>query len=86
MSHHGIGTDLIAQVFDRADAFFAMPQEEKARVAIDAGNRGWAAEGSETLDPDSGQVDRKEAFNMSLRELQAACARISRLCRTWACR
>lgn len=66
LENHGVSADLIARVLAQGDAFFALPEAEKARIAIDAGNRGWAREGSEKLDPESGQVDRKEAFNMGL--------------------
>lgn len=66
LTGHGVSEALIDRVFAAGDAFFALPEAEKARIAIDAGNRGWAAEGTERLDPESGAVDRKEAFNMGL--------------------
>lgn len=66
LSNHGISSELIDAVFAQGAAFFALPEAEKAKVAIDAGNRGWAAEGTEKLDPASGQTDRKEAFNIGL--------------------
>lgn len=66
LSRHGVPQSLINDAFAQAEAFFALPETDKARLAIDAGNRGWAAEGTEQLDPASGQVDRKEAFNMGL--------------------
>jgi isopenicillin N synthase-like dioxygenase len=61
-----IAADLIAEVFAKADAFFALPDAEKQPLAISNNphNRGWAAEGSESLDETSGQIDRKEAFNI----------------------
>ena len=51
-----------------ADAFFALPEAEKAPLWIlrNPHNRGWAAEGSESLDDTSGQVDAKQAFNVGL--------------------
>lgn len=65
---HDVPERLIADVFAQADAFFALPQAAKAPLAIGLNphNRGWAAEGSESLDDTSGQVDRKEAFNIGL--------------------
>lgn len=68
LSGHGIDTQLIAQVFDHANTFFALPDDDKAPLSIlqNPHNRGWAAEGSEALDETSGQVDRKQAFNIGL--------------------
>ena len=65
---HGIAEDLITDVFTKSDAFFARPMAEKAKVDIrnNPHNRGWACEGSEALDETSGQMDRKEAFNVGL--------------------
>jgi len=65
---HGIPDDLIADVFAQGDAFFARPKAEKSKVDIrnNPHNRGWACEGSESLDETSGQMDRKEAFNVGL--------------------
>ncbi|MDJ0860179.1 MAG: 2-oxoglutarate and iron-dependent oxygenase domain-containing protein [Dinoroseobacter sp.] len=62
---HGISDALISDVFAAGAAFFALPEAEKRALAIGADNRGWAAEGTEQLDP-SGAPDRKEAFNMGL--------------------
>lgn len=63
---HDIPGRSISDVFERADAFFALPDEDKARLDIRGNphNRGWAAEGSEALDDTSGVMDRKEAFNI----------------------
>ena len=68
LSGHGIPSDLIAAVFDQAARFFARPDDGKAPLSIlsNPHNRGWAAEGSERLDETSGQVDRKQAFNIGL--------------------
>ena len=65
---HGIPGDLRAEVFRQADAFFALPEAGKAPLSIlrNPHNRGWAAEGSESLDDTSGQVDAKQAFNVGL--------------------
>jgi isopenicillin N synthase-like dioxygenase len=63
---HGIPEALIHDVFAKGDAFFARPQAEKAALDIrnNPHNRGWACQGSEALDETSGQMDRKEAFNV----------------------
>ncbi|MBU0642973.1 MAG: isopenicillin N synthase family oxygenase [Alphaproteobacteria bacterium] len=65
---HGIPDDLIKDVFAKGDMFFARPMVEKSKVDIrnNPHNRGWACEGSESLDETSGQMDRKEAFNVGL--------------------
>ncbi|WP_050930270.1 isopenicillin N synthase family dioxygenase [Aestuariivita boseongensis] len=65
---HGIEAALIDDVFNQGDAFFALSDEAKAPLSIleSPHNRGWAAEGSEALDETSGQVDRKQAFNIGL--------------------
>lgn len=66
LTHHGIPAPLIAEVFAHADAFFALPVAQKAPLDIRKNpyNRGWACQGSEALDEKSGQMDRKEAFNV----------------------
>ena len=66
LAHHGVPDGLIDQVFAQADAFFALPEATKAPLDIRRSphNRGWAAPGSEALDETSGQMDRKEAFNV----------------------
>lgn len=68
ITNHGIEQPLIAAMFDKADAFFALPAEEKAKVSIDKSpnNRGYAGTGSEALDENSGQMDQKEAYNMAM--------------------
>ena len=68
VTNHGVDPALIAAMFDRADAFFALPAEIKDTVSIDKSphNRGYAGTGSEALDETSGQMDQKEAFNMGL--------------------
>lgn len=65
---HGIDRELIDALFAQADSFFELPRSEKVRLDIrrNGQNRGWVAEGSETLDEQSGQIDVKEAFNIGL--------------------
>ena len=65
---HGVPGTLIAGVFAEADRFFGLPEAEKAAldIARSPHNRGWARMGSESLDETSGQVDRKQAFNVGL--------------------
>jgi isopenicillin N synthase-like dioxygenase len=68
VENHGVSEQLIADMFAKADAFFALPADEKAKVSIDKSpnNRGYAGTGSEALDEKSGQMDQKEAYNMGL--------------------
>lgn len=66
LTGHGMSKTLISDVFAQADAFFARPEAEKRLLDIrnNPHNRGWAAQGSEALDENSGVMDRKEAFNV----------------------
>ncbi|MEM8731489.1 MAG: 2-oxoglutarate and iron-dependent oxygenase domain-containing protein, partial [Pseudomonadota bacterium] len=66
LTGHGVPEDLIADVFAQARRFFDEPDSVKAPLDIRQSphNRGWAAIGSESLDEASGQMDRKEAFNV----------------------
>ncbi len=69
IKNHPVSGDLIARMFEMADAFFALPIEEKAKLDISTNrnNRGWAGVGTENLDdsqPD--QKDAKQAFNIGL--------------------
>ena len=68
LSGHGVDAHLIERVFAEADRFFTLPDAAKqpCDIARSPHNRGWAATGSETLDPSSSQTDRKEAFNIGL--------------------
>lgn len=68
LSGHGIQTGLLRAVFAQAHSFFALPDAEKEPLSImkNPHNRGWAAQGTEALDETSGQVDRKQAFNIGL--------------------
>lgn len=65
---HGVDAALIERVLEKTDRLFDLPAEVKARFDIrhSAHNRGWSGEGTETLDEKSGQIDRKEAFNIGL--------------------
>ena len=68
LTGHGVDPELTARVFAQGAAFFAQGTGAKAPLSIlkNPHNRGWAAEGSERLDETSGQIDRKEAFNIGL--------------------
>ncbi len=66
LKNHGLDPALIADVFAQGAAFFALPEAEKAALSITADNRGWARQGSESLDENSGEIDQKEAFNIGL--------------------
>ena len=64
---HGIDTSTMERVFEQAQEFFALPQEQKAVLAIHetSGNRGYVHLRTEALDPGH-NVDNKEAFNIGL--------------------
>lgn len=68
VTDHGVAPDLRANAFDAARAFFARPQAEKDALSIERSphNRGYVRLGGERLDPASGAVDGKEAFNIGL--------------------
>lgn len=68
LKNHTIPPDLIERTFAQGDAFFALPEAQKAQLSIASNphNRGWAATGSESLDEASGQIDQKQAFNIGL--------------------
>ncbi|WP_299296173.1 2-oxoglutarate and iron-dependent oxygenase domain-containing protein [uncultured Tateyamaria sp.] len=68
LQNHTVPDALRAQVFAQADAFFALPQQDKARVSIlnTPHFRGWAKPGDESLDETTAQVDTKETFNIGL--------------------
>ncbi|WP_299586042.1 2-oxoglutarate and iron-dependent oxygenase domain-containing protein [uncultured Tateyamaria sp.] len=68
LQNHTVPSALRAQVFAQADAFFALPQQNKARVSIlnTPHFRGWAKPGDESLDETTAQVDTKETFNIGL--------------------
>ena len=68
LTGHWISPTLQEQLLREADRFFDLPKADKAKLSIlrNRHNRGWAAEGSESLDETSGQIDRKEAFNIGL--------------------
>ena len=59
---HGVPTELQARVYELAREFFALPEDEKARVAMRQGGRAWRGwfplEGELT----SGVPDEKEGF------------------------
>lgn len=63
---HGVDPDLQAQVFAQADRFFVLPVDQKEAVSIlkTPHYRGWAHDGLESLDENSGLTDRKESFNI----------------------
>lgn len=68
LTGHGIGAALQDQLLREADRLFDLPTADKEKLSIlrNRNNRGWAAKGSESLDAASGQIDRKEAFNIGL--------------------
>ncbi|NRB02181.1 MAG: isopenicillin N synthase family oxygenase [Rhodobacteraceae bacterium] len=66
LQNHGIPKTLRDDVFAKADAFFALPRAEKAKVSIlnSPHFRGWAKPGDESLDENSPEIDTKETFNI----------------------
>jgi len=66
LRHHSVPRALQEQVFAQADAFFELPEEEKAKVSIlnTPHFRGWGKQGVESLDETSPLVDSKETFNI----------------------
>lgn len=61
-SGHGIGAGLLSDLLDASRAFFALPEDEKARIAMDRGGiawRGWFPVASELT---SGIPDLKEGL------------------------
>ncbi len=68
LTHSQVPQTLRTQVFAQADAFFGLPVKAKADLSIlkTPHYRGWAAQGDESLDDSSAQVDQKESFNIGL--------------------
>ena len=52
LANHGVAPDILADAFDAAAQFFALPRAEKGRIAIENSpcHRGWFALGGEALD------------------------------------
>ncbi|MGB1117276.1 MAG: isopenicillin N synthase family dioxygenase [Parvibaculales bacterium] len=52
LANHGIAADIFTDAFDAAALFFALPQADKQRIAIENSpcHRGWFALGGEALD------------------------------------
>ncbi len=66
-ANHGVPEALIAQAHEQAKRFFALPEAEKARVAIERSpcHRGWFRVGGENLDPLRQPVgDLKEGYKI----------------------
>ena len=68
LKNHTVPDALLAQVFEKGDQFFALPDADKALVSIlnTPHFRGWAKQGDESLDETSPQIDTKETFNIGL--------------------
>ncbi|WP_106745775.1 isopenicillin N synthase family dioxygenase [Yoonia maritima] len=66
IKNHPLSSSLINDMFAQGDIFFALPDAEKKPLSIGLNphNRGWAAQGTESLDETSGQMDQKQAFNI----------------------
>jgi isopenicillin N synthase-like dioxygenase len=61
ISNHGIDPSLMQQAFDVSKAFFDLPENEKAKVAVNTHQRGWMAQGMSRLQG-SKTHDLKEVF------------------------
>ncbi|WP_299962523.1 2-oxoglutarate and iron-dependent oxygenase domain-containing protein [uncultured Roseobacter sp.] len=79
LQHHTVPEALRDRVFEMAAAFFALSVADKEALSIlkTPHYRGWAAQGDESLDDTSGQVDRKESFNIGL-DLEPGDPRVRR--------
>lgn len=68
VTNHDIPPQLVDRAFDQAIAFFALPVEEKSRIAIEQStcHRGWFSVGGENLDPAKQQYagDFKEGIKI----------------------
>jgi isopenicillin N synthase-like dioxygenase len=65
--NHGVDEALIAQVYEQAKRFFALPEAEKTHVAIERSSchRGWFRMGGENLDPLKQRAgDLKEGYKI----------------------
>ncbi|MEO0637877.1 MAG: 2-oxoglutarate and iron-dependent oxygenase domain-containing protein [Pseudomonadota bacterium] len=65
---HDVPPSLIEDVFAQSQAFFELPEAQKAPFDIyeSPANRGWSRVGSENLDDGGELKDIKEAFNVGL--------------------
>ena len=61
LSGHGVSEALMKQAFAASQAFFEMPEADKATVAVDQNQRGWMAQGMSNLEG-SKTFDAKEVF------------------------
>ncbi len=68
LSDHGIPRGLLRDVLGEANAFFALPEAEKAPLDIRHSNcnRGWAGPGVERVGGQGGVPLRKESFSIGL--------------------
>ncbi len=64
VADHGIGQRQVDRAFELAEAFFALPSENKARLPLVAGtNAGW--ENQTQVRPSTGTPDRKESYQLT---------------------
>lgn len=68
LSRHGISPALIVAAFDASRAVFNLTEAEKRTLLMPPGsaNRGWTPLGAERLADATGQMERREAFNIGL--------------------
>ena len=61
VASHGVPGPVIDRAFAAARAFFALPEEVKARTKVDANHRGWIGQGGAKMYAGA-KVDLKESF------------------------
>lgn len=62
VTNHGVAEELIRAAHQVAARFFALPNEQKEKVAVDRRHRGWLGAGGAKMARDA-KVDLKESFN-----------------------
>ncbi|MEB3734455.1 2-oxoglutarate and iron-dependent oxygenase domain-containing protein [Halopseudomonas pachastrellae] len=63
--NHGLDVKLVQSAFDLSEAFFALPNDEKARFPLKKGlNAGW--EFMSQVRPSTRTADQKESFQITL--------------------
>jgi isopenicillin N synthase-like dioxygenase len=74
IQNHGVPEDVIARSFEENKKFFALPEEQKAKIKVNEMNRGWNPMQQESLDPkNQSEGDTKEGLYIG-REVPAETA------------
>ncbi|MFW5824268.1 MAG: isopenicillin N synthase family dioxygenase [Marinobacter sp.] len=65
LANHGLDTALVKQAFNRSEAFFALPENQKQKYPLKKGlNAGW--EFMSQVRPSTGTADQKESYQITL--------------------